>query len=145
MDEMPPDNNGRSPTGRFVIGNTHARGNPHAGVVARFRSALLATITEADFTDVITALVTAAKAGDMVATKILLDRVLGRVTDLHDVPAVAVVDADPRFESIDERRTRVRQMIEDLSPAQRREIELSYASTRFERIEIGQNSSTGRN
>ena len=144
MDETPSDNNGRSPTGRFVIGNAHARGNPHASTVAKFRSALLANITAADFSDVIAALVVAAKSGDMVAIKILLDRTLGRTTDLHDVPAVAVVDTDPRFESIDERRTRVRQMIEDLSPAQRRDFALNF-STRFERIDNGQNSSTGQN
>ena len=144
MDETPPDNNGRSASGRFTIGNTHARGNPHASVVARFRSTLLANISTDDFADVITALVTAAKAGDMNATKILLDRTLGRITDLVDVPAVAIVDADPRFESIDERRTRLRQMLEDLTPTQRRDLALNY-STRFERTDNGQNSSTGQN
>jgi hypothetical protein len=145
VDETPPDNNGRSPTGRFVIGNTHARGNPHAGVVARFRSALLANITEADFSDVITTLVAAAKSGDMGAIKILFDRTLGRITDLVDVPPVVVVDADPRSESIDERRTRLRQMLEDLTPTQRRDLALNY-STRFERTtDNGQDSSTDRN
>ena len=137
MDEV-PDNNGRTASGRFTIGNAHARGNPHASTVARFRSALLANITEADFSDVIAALVAAAKSGDMAAIKILLDRTLGRVTNLHDAPAVAIVDADPRSENIDERRTRVRQMIEDLSPAQRRDLALDF-STRFERTENGQN------
>ena len=143
MDEV-PDNNGRTASGRFTIGNGYARGNPHAGAVARFRSALLANITAADFSDVIAALVVAAKSGDMVAIKILLDRTLGRITDLHDVPAVAIVDADPRSENIDERRTRLRQMLEDLTPTQRRDLALNYA-TRFERTtENGQNSFTGQ-
>ena len=142
MDEM-PDNDGRTASGRFAIGNAHARGNPHAGAVAKFRSILLATITESDFANVITALVAAAKSGDMVAIKILLDRTLGRVTDLYDAPAVA--DTDPRSESIGERRTRLRQMLEDLTPTQRRDLALNY-STRFERTtDNGQDSSTDRN
>ena len=144
MDEV-PDNNGRSASGRFTIGNAHARGNPHASVVARFRSTLLANISTDDFADVITTLVAAAKSGDMNAVKILLDRTLGRITGLHDTPTVAIVDVDATPESIGERRTRLRQMLEDLTPTQRRDLALNY-STRFERTtDNGQDSSTDRN
>ena len=129
MDET-PDTNGRSASGRFTIGNTIARGNPNASAVAKFRSALLANINAADFSDVIAALVTAAKSGDMNAVKILLDRTIGKVADLHDAPAAPIIIFTP--ESIDERRARLKRMIEDLTPTQRREITLSYA-TRFEK------------
>jgi len=124
------DNNGRSTSGRFTIGNKYATGNPHAGAVAKFRSALLTNINAADFSDVVATLVTAAKSGDMNAIKILLDRTIGRATDLHDAPAAPIVVYAP--ESIDERRARLKRMIEDLTPTQRREITLNYA-TRFEK------------
>lgn len=69
--------NGRSTGGRFAAGNKLAKGNPHAKRVARLRSALLKAVSPADLRDVITALLTAAKGGDVAAARELLQRLLG--------------------------------------------------------------------
>ena len=71
------DNGGRDEHGRFTTGNPGGPGNPHAQKVARLRSALLAAVTEDDIREVIEALVKKAKGGDIVAARILFDRVLG--------------------------------------------------------------------
>lgn len=69
--------NGRAGRGRFAPGNKLAKGNPHARRVARLRSALLKAVSPADLREVITALLTAAKGGDVSAARELLQRLLG--------------------------------------------------------------------
>jgi hypothetical protein len=69
--------NGRGGNGRFTPGNKHARGNPHAKRVARLRSALLKAVSPADLREVVVALLSAAKAGDVAAARELLQRLLG--------------------------------------------------------------------
>lgn len=69
--------NGRGGGGRFAPGNKLARGNPHAKRVARLRSALLKAVSPADLREVVTALLTSAKGGDVPAAKELLQRLLG--------------------------------------------------------------------
>lgn len=69
--------NGRAGSGRFAPGNKLAKGNPHAKRVARLRSALLKAVSPSDLRDVITALLTAAKGGDVPAARELLQRLLG--------------------------------------------------------------------
>lgn len=80
MHDAPSPNgeNGRDTKGRFAQGNAGGPGNPHAQQVARFRARLFAVLTEADFDDLIRAIHARAKAGDMVAARLLLDRILGR-------------------------------------------------------------------
>lgn len=74
-----PSGNGRAGGGRFAAGNTVARGNPHAQRVQEIRSALLEAVTLDDVKAIGAKLVTMAKAGDIAAAKLVLDRVLGRV------------------------------------------------------------------
>jgi hypothetical protein len=69
--------NGRSGGGQFAPGNKLAKGNPHAKRVARLRSALLKAVSPTDLRDVVTALLTSAKGGDVPAAKELLQRLLG--------------------------------------------------------------------
>ena len=74
---IPTDLDGRDRRGRFARGNKAGRGNPLAGRVQRLRVALVRAVGPDDLQDVARALLTAAKAGDTAAAKLLLDRTLG--------------------------------------------------------------------
>ena len=74
--------NGRSPGGRFGLGNKYAKGNPHARRVARLRAELLRAVTPEDLRDVASALLNQAKAGDVAAAKELFQRLLGPPVEL---------------------------------------------------------------
>ena len=73
----PTGGNGRGGNGRFAPGNKLAKGNPFARRVARLRSALLKAVSPADLREVVAALLRQAKAGDVPATRELLQRLLG--------------------------------------------------------------------
>jgi hypothetical protein len=79
MKDVPSTNgsNGRTAGGRFAKGNAGGPGNPHARPAARLRSALFKAVTPDDLRDVIQALLTAAKGGDVSAAKELMQRLLG--------------------------------------------------------------------
>ena len=77
---------GHDTTGRFAVGNTLGRGNPHAAQVARLRSAMLAAVSEDDMKATIGKLVEMAKGGDVAAIKLLFDRVLGKVVTVEEPP-----------------------------------------------------------
>ncbi len=70
--------NGRDGRGRFAQGNAGGPGNPHAGKVAKLRSALLAAITEDDVREIVERLVRLAKEGDLAAIRELFLRTIGR-------------------------------------------------------------------
>lgn len=72
--------------GRFTAGNKAGRGNPHHRRVAELRAKMLERVTPDDIAAVVEALVNKAKAGDTAATKLLFDRVFGRIAD-HDAAA----------------------------------------------------------
>lgn len=72
----------RSPGGRFAPGNKGGPGNPHAATVGRYRAAILKCCTPEDVVDVFRAMMDKAKAGDVAAAKVVLDRVLGPNTAL---------------------------------------------------------------
>ena len=74
--------NGRAAGGRFGSGNKFARGNPHARRVARLRAELLRAVRPEDLREVVVALLTQAKAGDVAAAKELLQRLLGPPVEL---------------------------------------------------------------
>jgi hypothetical protein len=80
MSESPstPFGDGRDKHGRFAPGNTGGPGNPLGGQVARLRSALVSAVSEEDMRDIIGTLVEKAKAGDVAAAKVVLERCLGR-------------------------------------------------------------------
>ncbi len=98
MSDTPSSNgpNGRDAGGRFAKGNPGGPGNPHARRVAELRSALLSAISTDDLLAVVKALVKKAQEGDVPATKLLLDRLLGPI-DALDVLA--------RLDELDERVT----------------------------------------
>src|SRR4051812_10707506 len=69
--------NGRGANGKFGPGNRCAKGNPFAKRVALLRTALFNAVSPTDLHDVLTALLTQAKGGDVPSIKELLQRVLG--------------------------------------------------------------------
>lgn len=78
---IPPfGNGGRDANGRFTSGNAGGPGNPHSRRVAEFRRVLFDAVTEDDLREIAMTLKEQAKSGNLDATKILLDRLLGRPT-----------------------------------------------------------------
>jgi len=71
------DSNGRDGTGRFAAGNHIAKGNPFTKRVNELRAALMEAVTPDDLRAIAAALVKAAKAGDVVAARELLNRTIG--------------------------------------------------------------------
>jgi hypothetical protein len=69
------------PSGKFAPGNRLGKGNPHARRVAEWRAALFQEVTHDEMRAVIRRLLRMAKAGDVAAIKLLLDRTLGRVQE----------------------------------------------------------------
>jgi hypothetical protein len=86
----PPSNSGdngstgRDAKGRFAPGNKVAVGNPFARRMARLRARALAAVSGADLEAIVRQLVTAARAGDVVAAKLILSYVLGRPPEAVD-------------------------------------------------------------
>lgn len=78
--KMPTANgdNGRDERGRFTTGNPGGPGNPHAAQVSRLRSALLDAVAPEDMQAIALKLIDLAKNGDVMACRVLFDRVLGR-------------------------------------------------------------------
>lgn len=71
---------GRDAKGYFIKGNKLAKGNTALKHVHELRKALYAAVKPKDISEVIKMLVGKAKAGDVVAAKELLDRMLGKAT-----------------------------------------------------------------
>jgi len=87
------DNGGRDSSGRFTAGNTVAKGNPYAKRVAAFRQALMDAVTVEDIAQIARALVAKAKGGDTVATRIILDRLLGKPEALDILERIEALEA----------------------------------------------------
>jgi hypothetical protein len=74
-----PKGKNRDAHGRFLPGHTlPGPGNPLGKRIAKLRTALVDAVSEDDIRAIITKLVSLAKDGDMIAARILFDRVLGR-------------------------------------------------------------------
>jgi hypothetical protein len=73
----PNGDNGRDGRGRFVVGCHGGPGNPLARRVAELRAAVLDAVSAADLRAIAVKLVELARAGDLVAARLLFDRVLG--------------------------------------------------------------------
>ncbi len=67
----------RDISGRFAPGNKCGRGRPLARQAAQLRGALMGAVTADDIQAIAKTLVSKARGGDMAATKILLERLLG--------------------------------------------------------------------
>ncbi|MDD3118912.1 MAG: hypothetical protein PHQ27_07025 [Victivallales bacterium] len=68
---------GRGKDGKFGRGNPGGPGNPYIRQIAKFRAELLVTVTINDLQEIIKTLIEKAKAGDIQAAKIILDRIFG--------------------------------------------------------------------
>lgn len=80
MNDAPSVNGfgGRGADGKFLPGNRLGRGNPHGRRVNELRNAMLAAVSHDDVEAIIGKLIEAAKAGDTVAAREVLDRIIGK-------------------------------------------------------------------
>jgi len=99
MTPLPNGDNGRDEHGRFTAGNAGGPGNPHAAQVGRLRSALLNAVTEDDMRDVVLALVRKAKDADVVAARVLFDRVLGKPIEADLIARIEALEEQVGGES----------------------------------------------
>lgn len=88
-----PNGLGRDASGKFAAGNKLGRGNPYAAHVAKLRSALIEAVTESDIKQIAETLVGLAKGGDVMATKELLLRTLGRPVEADLVERLERLEA----------------------------------------------------
>jgi hypothetical protein len=93
--EAPSPNgaNGRNAQGRFVPGNQGGPGNPFARRSAAIRKAFLEAVSVEDIQAIVRMLIDKAKAGDLVASKLVLLWAIGRPTDPHHPDAVEAMAA----------------------------------------------------
>lgn len=76
---------GRDAAGRFAPGWKGGPGNPYAARVAKLRALILDAVTEGDLKAIVRVLVQQAKAGDIVAARELLNRLIGRPGPADDL------------------------------------------------------------
>jgi hypothetical protein len=82
MDTPSPNGgNGRDRRGRFLPGHQGGPGNPFARRSAAIRTAFLEAISPQDIRAIVRTLVAKAKAGDLVAAKLILLWAIGRPAD----------------------------------------------------------------
>jgi ribosomal protein L17 len=60
------------------VGNHAARGNPLAKRVGKLRSALVEAVSEQDVREIIGKMVALAKSGDVLAARLVFDRLFGK-------------------------------------------------------------------
>jgi hypothetical protein len=107
MDNPPSLNgsNGRQSGGQFGPGNRFGRGNPHAQRVHAVQAVIRDETNDDDLRAIWRRLLEMAKAGDLAAAKLVLDRVLGKVRDVEPEPPEPGSD-EPRRVIILDWRTR---------------------------------------
>ena len=90
----PPASDGnRDSTGRFIAGNKASKGNPLGPMVAKLRSCLLNSVSEADMRAIVAALVEKAKRGDVSAASLLFDRCLGKPLEIDIIERIESLEA----------------------------------------------------
>lgn len=67
----------RNEHGRFIKGNRAGKGRPIGSRVDALRRALIEAVTADDIREIISAVITQAKNGDLNAAKLVLNQVLG--------------------------------------------------------------------
>ena len=78
MEPSPNGSNGRDSDGRFTRGNRGGPGNPYARRVSDFRNVLMEAVTDDDLYEIARSLVEKGKAGDVMAAREVLDRLMGK-------------------------------------------------------------------
>ncbi len=81
-----PPASGRNANGTFAPGNTFAKGNPYGKRVGELRSALLGSVSDQDWNQILARLVQLARQGEPWAVREVLDRTVGR----HEAVDLAV-------------------------------------------------------
>ena len=79
-----PPGEGRDARGRFTAGNKYGPGNPFARQTAQLRQTLLEVVTPEELRQVAFALLLRAKAGNLTATRLLFQYVLGKPAEAVD-------------------------------------------------------------
>ena len=75
---LPNGSDGRDSHGRFCKGNRGGPGNPIPQQVSQIRRVLLSAVTEEDLVEIVQSLINKAKAGDTLAAREILDRLMGK-------------------------------------------------------------------
>lgn len=75
----PTGDDGRDHGGRFTTGNNFSKGNPFAARVNQLRAALFCEVTPEAMRKVVRKLLKLSMRGDVAASKVILDRTLGRI------------------------------------------------------------------
>ena len=101
----PNGSNGRDASGRFVKGWKGGPGNPHARRVADIRSVLMSAVSDDDLRAIVSTLVEKAKAGDVMAAREVLDRLLGKAK------VAVAVEPEPQ-RTPDEIRAAIRALVQ---------------------------------
>jgi hypothetical protein len=82
---------GRRPDGTFAPGHAHSR-KPRRTRAARLRAALVKAVTRDDVAAIIAKQVELAKAGDPQAAKLVLDRVMGKVSNSDVIERIEALE-----------------------------------------------------
>lgn len=125
----------RLENGRFARGNAGGPGNPFAKKTARFKRILLDSVSDKDLQAITKKLVAQAKKGDLAATRLVLDRLVGKSTaePLAGAADVELTEGElqaarlnqPECDTLDKRRAYLLELIgqrdseppRELSPA----------------------------
>jgi hypothetical protein len=91
---------GRDTKGRFTKGNPGGPGNPFARQVAKLRSALVTTVTEADMQGIAQALIAQAQRGNLAATRLVFLYVLGKPTETVNPDTLDLEEGQPIVQPI---------------------------------------------
>ena len=83
----------RDSAGRFIVGNKASKGNPLGPMVAKLRSCLLNSVSEAEMRAIVAALVEKAKRGDVSAASLLFDRCLGKPLEADILTRLEALEA----------------------------------------------------
>src|SRR5262249_7031837 len=90
----------RGPNGRFTMGNKGGPGNPFGRQLAEIRKRLLTVVPLEELDDILRIVVQKAKAGDMVAAKLVLQYIVGKPVDVVDPDRIELEDHRLRQESL---------------------------------------------
>jgi hypothetical protein len=105
-DEHDTDAIVRNSSGRFTAGNPGGPGNPWAKQTAELRALIRSAVTDQDMQEVMAAIVRKAKAGDVVAGRELLDRLVGKASQKLEMDVQTTISSEQ-----EERMDRVQEAI----------------------------------